>query len=240
VDESRWGTLIAVADGVGGCPGGDRASRDAVHHLQALYYAQTGPAAIPDRLRDCTHAVNALARHRQRQEDLQDGRLTTLVAAAIHLDRVWIANVGDSRAYLVAQDGRVRQLNQEDRDRDDPESTGITKAVGQTDHLSVDLYAYRWERGDRLVLATDGLHCLSTKEIARLVSKEKPLAAAHALVRHALHVDGSDNSTAVVVAWDRTRRQARLLRGTPLELALTITSALLLGILLGGWGLGLL
>ena len=80
-DEQRLGTLLVVADGVGGVEGGAAASREAVQYLQALYYAGTGPDHPPDRLRACIEAVNAINRVSRQTREAGQGCLTTLVAA---------------------------------------------------------------------------------------------------------------------------------------------------------------
>lgn len=127
--EARLGTLAALADGVGGRPGGASASRDAVRYLQALYYAAVGPRQPGERLRACFEAVNVLhrlsARRTGRAASAPNGApalardetpLTTLVASVVHNDRVWVANVGDSRAYLVrAGRGEIQVLTEDHR-----------------------------------------------------------------------------------------------------------------------------
>src|SRR5664279_1405159 len=80
VDETRFGTLLVIADGTGGLPEGEEASWEAVHYLQCLYYAAPRLDTLPDRLRQSVEQVNALNRLVQRQP----GHLTTLVAAVIH------------------------------------------------------------------------------------------------------------------------------------------------------------
>lgn len=111
--EARYGTLCALADGVGSRPGGDTASRDAVYYLQALYYAAAGPPAPGERLRRSVEAVNWLGRTAAEHQGGTEA-LTTLVAAVVVAERVWVANVGDSRAYLVrARTGECRRLTED-------------------------------------------------------------------------------------------------------------------------------
>lgn len=215
-DEAGFGTLLVLADGTGGLPGGEQASQDAVHYLQALYYATTGLRHPSDRLRQSVQGVNALSRLAQRQLGLDRGRLTTLVAAVIYSDHIWVANVGDSRAYLAQSAGRKIQQLTEDHSllvraakagQDDPlelanrQSGVITRAIGLEDECQVDTYHYNWNPGDRLLLCSDGLVGLTADEILSTLLDHTPEDAARRLVSHSVEVDGQDNCTAVVAAW---------------------------------------
>lgn len=216
-DEGRYGTLLVVADGVGGMAGGAAASKEAVQYLQALYYADTGPSSLAERLRRCVEAVNAINRLKLRQPGQEKSGLTTLVAALVYRDQVWVANVGDSRAYLIqAEDGRGLQLT-EDHSRhnrggmsgaaeaqdDSREQAGvINRAIGLEDQCQVDIYHYTWSPDDRLVLCSDGLSSLSPDDMAQLAFHRPVERAAKALVARAVELDGSDNCTAAVAAWD--------------------------------------
>jgi protein phosphatase len=210
-DEAGCGTLLVVADGVGGVAGGAAASREAVHYLQALYYAPVGPEQPGDRLAECVQAVNLLNRAAQERLGQKGQRLTTLVAAVIYNDTIWVANVGDSRAYLMqAGDQQRRQLTEDhslspaSETVTAAERTGaITQAIGLEEQSQVDIYRYSWQPGDRLILCSDGLACLTGPAMARLVFQNPPQAAAEALVAQANREDGSDNSTVIVVSRER-------------------------------------
>lgn len=213
-DEANFGTLMVVADGVGGLEGGGDASREAVAYLQALYYAQVGPEHLGDRLRECVEAVNALNRlESARHPNPGAWRLTTLVAAVLAGEHLWIANVGDSRAYLIQAATRQRRQLTEDHSGQvraakaglagrgdlDPGANGlITRAVGLSDSCQVDLYHYTWSEGDALILCTDGLSSLDAPEVAEITLGLDAARAAQTLVDEAVARDGSDNCTAIV------------------------------------------
>ena len=169
MDETRFGTLLAIADGTGGLPGGGEASQEAVHYVQTLYYSAQNSDNLPNRLRQSVEQVNALNRLAQRQLGLEKGHLTTLVAAVIQADQIWVANVGDSRAYLVEAAGRnLIQLTEDhsghvrnvkvglvsNADLASRESGVITRAIGLQDDCQVDIYHYTWAQGDRLMLCS--------------------------------------------------------------------------------------
>ena len=213
-EEARLGTLLVVADGVGGLPGGAAASWDAVHYLQALYYAGAGPDHPGDRLRRCVEMVNLLNRAAQQRLGQIGERLTTLVAAVVYNDYIWIANVGDSRAYLVQANATWRQLTEDhsvtrtdqagDPDQPRRRTGAITRAIGLEKRCQVDVYRYQWQPGDRLILCSDGLARLAIPAMAQTALHYPPQAAAEALIAQANKEDGSDNSTVVVASWENS------------------------------------
>jgi len=103
----RYGILLAVADGVGGAPRGDEASRIAVETLLTTYYKAPADMPIMQRLKDAFAKANA-AVVAASGESGHRGMCTTLVAAAVFPDRAVFANVGDSVATLSRR--RLGQL----------------------------------------------------------------------------------------------------------------------------------
>lgn len=248
--ESSLGTLLAVADGVGGRAHGKEASAEAVHYIQALYYAHTGSAVIEQRLGDSIAGVNALNLWARRRYDQQDSRYTTLIAAVIHHNLLFIANVGDSRAYLIK--GKKQSIEPLTEDHSESaeraragwgsaapadENTGVlTRGIGFLADVEADLYEYTWEPGDYLVLMTDGLQGVPLPAIAEIVTAHPPQLAARELVNYANRLDGSDNSTVVIAHWQKipNRRKSQT-RYSRRWLALGV--AMLAGILIGALGL---
>jgi protein phosphatase len=219
-DCQRLGALIVLADGVGGFPGGAAASSEAVHYLQALYYAEVGNEHPGDRLRECVEAVNAINRNGVMRDPVGIKGLTTLVAAVLRPDEIWIANVGDSRAYMIQSQGKDRIRLTEDHVTNNvnqaPELVGarafpenptdqprITRAIGLQDRCQVDIYRYAWQPGDYLVLCSDGLGVIESSTMVKILQENPASQAARLLVEAAVAADGSDNSTAVVAALRR-------------------------------------
>ncbi len=217
-NEDRWGALLAVADGVGGLPGGEASSQQAAAYLQALYYAQSGPSDPAERLAECFEAVNALNGMSGRRLNLAQPGLTTLVAAVAAEGQVWVANVGDSRAYLIQAAGRQRRQLTEDHSsqvqaekasllhhtsyaRLTDGSRAITRAIGMGEYFQVDRYRYAWQPGDCLVLCSDGLLELPEAEMIDLALGGPAEAAARALVERAVILDGGDNCTVALARW---------------------------------------
>lgn len=209
------GALFVVADGMGGHRAGQVASREAVERVMAEYYDD------PDRdVGDClVRAIKTAnqAIYDQAQADPEmAGMGTTLVAATIRNRgrQVTIANVGDSRAYLLRRQNlkqitidhswveaqfRAGLLTRE-QTKKHPQRNLITRAVGIQPTVEVDLFQTKLRRGDSLVLCTDGVSGeLSDEEMAQIVRTRPPDDAAAELVAQANSLGGTDNATALIV-----------------------------------------
>jgi serine/threonine protein phosphatase PrpC len=199
--------LYAVADGMGG-------------HVEALLEAWSdGSAKDVD---DVMHTGFSRANDRIREEVQRkaewQGMGTTLVAARVQNSTAIVANVGDSRTYLV-RDGSIQQLTidhswvmeQVDSGRLSPEAAAthpyrnvITRALGSRSEVEVDLFKIRLQAGDRLLLCSDGLTgMLDDEEILDFIHQEEhPEDAVHALVEAANEAGGEDNITAILISFE--------------------------------------
>lgn len=206
--------LFAVADGMGGHRGGEVASSQAVDTLRDT---MTSPSA--DALVQAVVAANLAVFGRGLQEPELQGMGTTLVVLAL-LDRggasvLGVANVGDSRAYLLADGGlsqltedhslvetmvRQGQLTQAEAENH-PRRNILTRALGIEPELEVDLWEVRPASGDRFLLCSDGLfNELSDDQITGTLRRlANPQEAADELVRLANEHGGRDNITVVLV-----------------------------------------
>lgn len=201
--DGRW--LAALADGMGGLHDGDTASRTALDALRrGLEEGRTLPAAVEE----ANRAVLRNGRGRPTG--------TTLVAALFDEDGVRIANVGDSRAYLLGPVGLVQVTRDhtfaaEAADQEDPAARSVassrwggtlTRSLGSSETVEVDQFGpLALEGGLRLLLCSDGVHgILSDEEMERCLGDARsPEAAVERLVDLALERGGQDNLSAVVV-----------------------------------------
>lgn len=196
--------LLAVADGIGGQPGGDVASAAAVDALAGGYDpgASDVAASLSSALRGVNDAViRATAERGYRMAG------TTLVAAVVRGSDLAVANLGDSRAYLV-REGVARQIT---ADHSGLFPGSITRFVGDPRGVAPDVFVERLRSNDRLVLCSDGLTLnVSPEEIAAAVIASPPERAAASLVALANQRGGQDNITVVVYAqpgrWRLLRR----------------------------------
>ncbi len=199
-NEDRWLTrdqggvlLLAVADGVGGEAGGEHASAAAVEALAERFYAalatQDLRSALGAALRDANDAVVRAAGERG------DRSATTLVAVAIRGAEATVANIGDSRAYLI----RKRAARQITTDHSGANAHEITRFVGDERGIQPDMFVETLRAGDRLVLCSDGLtRHVPDGEIALHAARVEPWRAASDLVDLANARGGEDNVTVVV------------------------------------------
>ncbi|NML52316.1 MerR family transcriptional regulator [Streptomyces sp. R302] len=196
--------LLAVADGYG--PEGGRAARAAVEAVAAV------PAPVRagdglDALEDAVRAADAVAAG-------LDGSGTTLTAALLAGNRLLVAHLGDSRAYLL-RDGRLRQLTRDDtvvQELVDAGGLEPEEAAGRPDRAVLlkavegggaapALLVHEVRAGDRLLLCTDGLSALlPPASLTRTFASAPTVAdAASALVTLA-HASGAPDNLALAVA----------------------------------------
>ena len=207
--------LYAVADGMGGHAGGEVASLTAVEALKAAYNNERTADALADAMRHANRAVWS----RAGEDSSLRGMGTTMTAVAL-VDEdgeevLAVANVGDSRAYLL-RDGELDQLTDDHslteelvrRGELTPEEAAIhpqkhilTRVLGMDTEVEVDCFRVVPYRGDRVLLASDGLfNELDDGQIASLLRRlADPDEAARELVRAAKSSGGNDNITVVVV-----------------------------------------
>ena len=219
--------VAAVADGMGGHSAGEVASAIAIEELAAL--GSRGPweneTAATDDLKQAILRANRRIREMAASDRKLNGMGTTLVALLEDGDMVHVANVGDSRGYLLRQgelsqvtvdhslvqelvdDGR---LSPEDAERH-PQRSVITRALGIDPEVEFDLFTYKLQVGDRLLLCSDGLSDVVEPAQIRnvLLRVRNSHEAARKLVTVANEQGGPDNITVIVVdAVDEATAQA--------------------------------
>lgn len=210
------GLLLAVADGMGGHQHGEVASRLAIETLREEFYkSEVGPTEVPQRLKQAFRRANEQIYESGTAGGEANMMGTTLVAAVIRGNDLTIANVGDSRAYLVRAK-RATQVTRdhslvaeqvatgamtEDEARESQHRNIITRALGHRQRVDVDIFEIRLLADDRLVLTTDGLYEYVPEDVmVPTVLNGYPEDAARELVTLAIANQSNDNATAVV-AW---------------------------------------
>jgi protein phosphatase len=211
-DLEESGRLYIVADGVGGAAQGERASRYASEKVLHEYYQQVGV----DPRRRLRHAI------RQAGNEIFDfaeneriQMATTIVIATILGDQLILANVGDSRAYLI-RGGLARQLTQDHTEAAEMVRSGmlteeeaakikgnrISRSIGGEANVEVDVYEpIRLKPGDRVLLCTDGLTRYANRDaIAKIAATGRPDDVVEQLVDFANQHGGADNITALLVS----------------------------------------
>ncbi|MCP4542052.1 MAG: SpoIIE family protein phosphatase [Chloroflexi bacterium] len=209
---AQRGQLLIVADGVGGAKGGREASQWVTRVAVERYYDMTGPD-LGMGLRTAIEAANnSLYQYNQSTGTGEAG--CTTVAAVIYGDTLYVANVGDSRAYLL-RDGQLTQLTRDhtlaqqkadvgiipqDQVETDPGHHMLTRSMGAIQNVQVDLFPpLQLAPGDIVLLCSDGLtDMLKNAEIARLIGNNLPKRAAQRLIAAANQSGGVDNISTVI------------------------------------------
>lgn len=204
-NEDRWlvrtypgTTLLAVADGVGGEEGGDVASTAAIEALASAFVAPTYRDVARSSLSVAVQAANTAVLAAAKDERFPNAA-TTIVAAAVRGRQAAVANLGDSRAYLV-RGTAIRQIT---TDHSGDRASSITRFLGDPRGVQADIFVETLQPGDRLVLCSDGLtRHVTDAEIGDAVAGPSAKAA-DALVALAKSRGGEDNVTVVVYAAGR-------------------------------------
>ncbi|MCR5834907.1 MAG: Stp1/IreP family PP2C-type Ser/Thr phosphatase [Lachnospiraceae bacterium] len=205
--------LFIVADGMGGHKAGDVASRKGVELFVDFVRTtdMTDPVNIIDAgIKIANDAVFELS-HTNAD---YDGMGTTFVVASVIENRVYIANVGDSRLYLInnniVQITRDHSLVEEminmgeierDAARTHTKKNIITRAVGVERNVVADIFQIEIERGDKLLLCSDGLsNMVEDYDIKKIVNGNSNLKdAVNILIDKANENGGRDNISVVLL-----------------------------------------
>ncbi|MBN1200822.1 MAG: Stp1/IreP family PP2C-type Ser/Thr phosphatase [Anaerolineae bacterium] len=229
---ARHGVVLAmVADGMGGAVAGEEASRLAVEAVQADFLGEArGSETLRDlseneileKLRCAVRRANRAVLSRVQEHPEMQGMGTTITLVFVRDNRVIVAHVGDSRAYLI--DGCEGWINQITDDHSfvealltaghiTPEQAAVHpmrnvlyRALGQVEDVEADLYSRNLTECDRLILCSDGLtRHVSPAEIAKLAGQsDVPEDIAQSLIDLANQRGGEDNISAVVVLMERS------------------------------------
>lgn len=209
---TKKGALFIVADGMGGHAAGEVASEIAVNTVCNSYYQDTGDD-VPAALEYAVKSANAIIYQRAAENSSQHGMGTTCVVSVLRGNTVYIANVGDSRAYLV-RNGQVRQISQdhswvaeqvragamtEDEARMHSMRNMITRSLGFYPDVDVDLFVEQVVEGDSVVLCSDGLSgMVNDGELLKIVNHFAPQESVYRLIELANAQGGVDNITVLI------------------------------------------
>lgn len=243
--------LFVVADGMGGHEAGEVASEIAVETIQEA--APTHPDA--EDLGKAVELANRAIIDAALSGRGKPGMGTTCTACMLEESRLVIAQVGDSRAYLL-HNGSLTQLTRDhslmanmieagqitpEEARFHPNRSVITRALGNDPNTTPDLYEINVEAGDRLLVCSDGLTAMvEDGDIAEIMSRQPdPQRCASMLVNKAIEAGGADNITVIVAdveggsgrAHRRATRRTRLTVG----LVLVLLAAIIALAAWGGW-----
>ena len=223
VNLSDGSVCAVVCDGMGGAAGGNIAStlaRDTViNQISASYNEKMNDRSIKAMLESAVAAANIAVFDKAVSDSTLAGMGTTAVVALIRSDTLYIAHVGDSRAYIVSKnvENGISQITTdhsivqmmvesgqitEEEARIHPKRNIITRAIGVSDSVRYDFNILRLSGGDRLLICSDGLtNFMQNNIITDIVNENSPKDAVKLLIDGANDAGGGDNITAVVAEY---------------------------------------
>lgn len=222
----KRGAVLGVCDGMGGAAAGEVASQLAVDIIYERLLEGDPPQNRDDLAQRLVRAVEEAGIrifNEARADRTRRGMGTTATIAALLDSRLFVAQVGDSRAYILRGDDLVQisrdqslvnqlieagQLTEEEAETFEHNNI-ILQALGTADTVQVDLTYVDLRRGDTLLLCSDGLSgMIRTEEIRDvLLNIKDPLEACKVLTEHANLAGGHDNITVIVAHVDGTLQQ---------------------------------
>lgn len=211
----KLNNLFIVADGMGGHKAGDVASKAAIEKF--VKYVCTTHMTDPANILDSgIISINKEIYDMAMSNKDYDGMGTTFVVATLVGNHVYIANVGDSRLYLVNRE--IQQITRDHSLVEDMVRMGmidkeearthykknvITKALGVADDKTStpDIFEIEIEKGDRLLLCSDGLtNMVDDYEIKKIINKTQGIEyAVRRLIEQANENGGKDNISAILI-----------------------------------------
>ena len=205
--------LFIVADGMGGHNAGDFASKYTVEQIVA--YIQKAPMTSPvDLIRGAVTKANASLMAMAKSDTSLSGMGTTVVIATIAGDCMYVANVGDSRLYLLRDE--LRQITRDhslvqemvrmgEMDAAEakfhPDKNIITRAVGAFEELQIDFFEEHVQPGDVILMCTDGLsNMVDDMDIRQIIQTGRDVVEkVQHLVESANRGGGKDNITVAII-----------------------------------------
>lgn len=205
--------LFIVADGMGGHKAGDYASRHTIERVVASISRNSSEEPVTI-IQEAISKANELLVAESNEDETKSGMGTTLVIATLVGDKLIVANVGDSRLYVISD--MVRQITRDhslvdemvrlgelnpSEARSHPDKNIITRAIGAQKNVKADFFEVELAKDDYVLMCTDGLtNMVRDEEILDIVRSEKePEVIAHKLVRMANNNGGRDNITVTII-----------------------------------------
>lgn len=211
--------LFLVADGMGGHNAGEFASRFLVETLVQQVKEQHASAEEVCTLKEGIQAANQLLYQKSMEDSVLSGMGTTLVAAVYSKETLYVANVGDSRLYVIGDS--IRQITRDHSYVEEMVALGrmkrgsreywqnkniITRAVGTSPKVMVDFFETELKKTESILLCSDGLsNMVEENKIHRIVKHAPSLEAAGQILIDRANANGGTDNISLVLASPRER-----------------------------------
>ena len=206
--------LFVVADGMGGHNAGEYASRFTVDKVVEVI-SQNGQQEPVAAMKEALTEANSQLLEEAGADPSKSGMGTTVVAATVIGDLLHVANIGDSRLYVIDHEA-IRQITRDHSLVEEmvrlgemdkaaakvhPDKNIITRAIGVTRELAVDFFEVKLRPEDMILLCSDGLtNMVEDEEIKEIVMEQKNIVEkAEKLINTANENGGKDNITVVLI-----------------------------------------
>ena len=204
--------LVVVCDGIGGTSGGEVASKAAALEV-CDYFEKNQKLEIKSRILESIKSANDKILQIAKSDNKISDLGTTCVVAFLKNNYLYVANVGDSRAYLISEN-KIKQITNDhsvvnellmqgkitsDEAKIANNKNIITRALGSLNSIP-DFYEMNIKNNDKILICTDGLtNCLSNEEIYDILTKNSPEKAVDVLINNANQNGGTENITAALI-----------------------------------------
>lgn len=209
----KLANLFIVADGMGGHNAGDYASKYTIETI-VEEIEKSKDTSVVKILEKAIQSANRHIRKKSQESEGLNGMGTTVVAATIYGDEMCVANVGDSRLYVINQE--IKQITEDhslveemvrmggirrEQARSHPKKNIITRAIGAEDELEIDFFQVKLKKGDFVLLCSDGLtNMIEDEEIRMILQGQRDIVEkAEALVATANNNGGKDNIAVILI-----------------------------------------
>lgn len=206
--------LFVVADGMGGHNAGEYASRFTVDKVVEVI-SQNGQQEPVAAMKEALTEANSQLLEEAGADPSKSGMGTTVVAATVIGDLLHVANIGDSRLYVIDHEA-IRQITRDHSLVEEmvrlgemdkaaakvhPDKNIITRAIGVTRELAVDFFEVKLRPEDMILLCSDGLtNMVEDEEIKEIVLEQKNIVEkAEKLINTANENGGKDNITVILI-----------------------------------------
>ena len=208
--------IFAVADGLGGLPGGAQASNRTIELLQLYSLSPSPENSGTQDLVDTISRIDEMVTREGDEAYPFTGMGSTLSLARIFEDQLQIAHVGDSAIFLI-REAVIKKLTTDHtlaQEAVDEQGESIraslppsyadtlTNCIGLESRVPTDTGRHQLQTGDRVLLCTDGLSKYVSEEklLTTITNNPAPENAVKQLIQLAMQSGGSDNITAIVIA----------------------------------------
>lgn len=217
-EEAEEPKIYLLADGMGGYAGGEIASNLAIHSVKQ--YIQTNWEKISKTekeilklIKEATKYANSSIYEKANQVKELEEMGTTLEICLIYEEKLYISHLGDSRIYAVSNDKIERITNDHtyveklvkdgtisrEEAKNHPKKHMLIKALGCASDAEPDVFVRTWDKGEIIVLCSDGLTNMLTEGEIQDIILNDPICPEKTLINMANQVGGLDNITVILI-----------------------------------------